>query len=264
MSIFSTAARAFVAAIFVGFAGVQAFSGPIAPVRPDARLVSPEIVGRPSARLVNATATSLPDRDHGGRPNSEYLFGLPTVSSRVDPIAAKWQDLRGRIAADEKVLERCRLDRRDCPAAGEALLQLVESARTFQGRARIGQINRAVNLQIRPMSDEAQYGVPDYWASPLETFASGAGDCEDYAIAKYVALQYAGFSRDDLRLVIVQDLQHSVVHAIAAVRHDGEWLLLDNRSLILVNAQEARHYRPVVVMDDDGVKEFRVAYRSTN
>jgi predicted transglutaminase-like cysteine proteinase len=28
---------------------------------------------------------------------------------------------------------------------------------------------------------------------PLATFATAQGDCEDYAIAKYVALQEAGF-----------------------------------------------------------------------
>ena len=34
-----------------------------------------------------------------------------------------------------------------------------------------------------------------------ETFATGKGDCEDYAIAKYVVLTAAGFPRDDLRLL---------------------------------------------------------------
>ena len=38
----------------------------------------------------------------------------------------------------------------------------------------------------------AQWGVPDRWSPPLETLATGRGDCEDYAIAKYVALTAAG------------------------------------------------------------------------
>jgi predicted transglutaminase-like cysteine proteinase len=44
------------------------------------------------------------------------------------------------------------------------------------------------------VSDLAQYGVTELWASPLTTFAAGAGDCEDYAIAKYVALRQAGMA----------------------------------------------------------------------
>jgi len=78
-------------------------------------------------------------------------------------------------------------------------------AKAREGRARLGEINRAINLAIRPMSDLAQYGAIDVWSSPLVTFANGAGDCEDYAIAKFAALRHAGISPDDLRIVIMRD-----------------------------------------------------------
>jgi hypothetical protein len=48
------------------------------------------------------------------------------------------------------------------------------------------------------MEDLVQYGEVDVWNSPLVTFNTAAGDCEDYAIAKYVALQMAGISAEDL------------------------------------------------------------------
>ncbi|MBV8791894.1 MAG: transglutaminase-like cysteine peptidase, partial [Pseudolabrys sp.] len=80
----------------------------------------------------------------------------------------------------------CRAAASGCPAAAAKFIAVVDAGRKLQGRARIGEINRAVNLAIRPASDLAQYGVIELWASPLTTFASGAGDCEDYAIAKYV------------------------------------------------------------------------------
>ena len=94
----------------------------------------------------------------------------------------------------------------------------------------------------------------DYWASPLETLTSHAGDCEDYAIAKYVALQAAGVAPDDLRLVIVRDLRHQATHAVLAVHQDGEWLLLDNRTLVMVSANEVRGYLPLYVLDQGGVR----------
>jgi predicted transglutaminase-like cysteine proteinase len=50
------------------------------------------------------------------------------------------------------------------------------------------------------MNDCTQYGYADFWASPLQTLGSGAGDCEDYAIVKYVALRGLGILPDDLRL----------------------------------------------------------------
>ena len=79
------------------------------------------------------------------------------------------------------------------------------TARAREGRARLGETNRAINLAIRPMSDLAQYGQTDVWNTPLETFASGAGDCEDYAIAKLVALRMAGIAPEDLRIVVMHD-----------------------------------------------------------
>ena len=36
---------------------------------------------------------------------------------------------------------------------------------------------------------------------------TGTGDCEDYAVARYVALREAGVTDDDLRLMIVHDRQ---------------------------------------------------------
>ena len=71
---------------------------------------------------------------------------------------------------------------------------------------------------IRPMSDLAQWGVADRWSAPLATLTSGRGDCEDYAIAKYVALIEAGFAEDDVRLVIVRDIAIGEDHAIVAAR----------------------------------------------
>ena len=77
-------------------------------------------------------------------------------------------------------------------------LDIVDAARLREGRARLGEINRAINLAIRPISDLAQHGQIDVWTSPLATLARGGGDCEDYAIAKFVALRRAGIAPDDL------------------------------------------------------------------
>jgi len=113
-----------------------------------------------------------------------------------------------------------------------------------------------VNLSIRPVSDWDLYGVEDFWSAPLATFSIGAGDCEDYAIAKYVAFRESGIAPDDLRLVILYDLRRNINHAVVAVREDQEWLILDNRTLTIVNAEEARHFEPLFVLDHHGVRAF--------
>ena len=154
-------------------------------------------------------------------------------------------------------LALCDGDRERCasPAALQ-LLAIVDNARAREGRARLGEINRAINLAIRPMSDLAQYGAIDVWNSPLVTFAHGAGDCEDYAIAKFVALRLAGIAPDDLRIVIMHDTRRGEDHAVAAVRLDGHWLTLDNQHMAMVEDVDVRNYRPLFVIDDNSVMKY--------
>jgi predicted transglutaminase-like cysteine proteinase len=139
-------------------------------------------------------------------------------------------------------------------------MAIVDSARSRDGRARIGEINRAINLSIRPMSDLAQFGLGDVWTSPLTTLAAGRGDCEDYAIAKYLALLEAGIAAEDIRLVIVRDRIAHQDHAVLAARLDGQWLVLDNRHHALADAREIRHFEPLFALDHDGVRRFVAAY----
>jgi predicted transglutaminase-like cysteine proteinase len=136
------------------------------------------------------------------------------------------------------------------------LLAIVDAGRQREGRARLGEINRAINLAIHPMSDLAQFGQEDVWSSPLSTFYRGAGDCEDYAIAKFVALRMAGIPSEDLRIVVLADVMRGEGHAVAAVRLDGRWLILDNRRMAMVEDMVFRSYRPLFVIDQTGVMKY--------
>ncbi|MDD4436452.1 MAG: transglutaminase-like cysteine peptidase [Tissierellia bacterium] len=42
--------------------------------------------------------------------------------------------------------------------------------------------------ELRYVSDYRQFLVKDYWQTPEEFFINGAGDCEDFAIAKFFDL----------------------------------------------------------------------------
>src|ERR1700722_10835094 len=149
-------------------------------------------------------------------------FGLNTVPVVSGEVLSKWSGVKADIRAENDVLSRCRANAKLCPAAAQKFLAIVAQGRAQTGRARIGIINRAINLAIRPMSDLAQWGVIDRWSAPLVPLATGRGDCEDYAIAKYVALKEAGVAAEDLRLVIVRDLAVGGDHAVVAARLDGD------------------------------------------
>jgi predicted transglutaminase-like cysteine proteinase len=162
---------------------------------------------------------------------------------------AKWSDLEARISADEKMLATCRSDQSTCSQAERRFLSIVELARKHEGRARLGWLNRAVNMSVKPASDWVQYGDADYWASPLQTLGSGNGDCEDYAIVKYVALRAVGVEDANLRLVIVQDDKRRTQHAVVAVRYEQQWLILDNLTMAIITAEDARNYRPLFTLN---------------
>jgi predicted transglutaminase-like cysteine proteinase len=184
-------------------------------------------------------------------------FGLPTSPVTWGALREKWLGVEHRLDDERVQLALCEGDPDRCasPAAMQ-FLAIVDVAKVREGRARLGEINRAINLSIRSMSDLAQWGEIDVWSSPLVTFAHGAGDCEDYAIAKFVALRQAGISPDDLRLVIMRDTIHGESHAVAMARLDGHWLTLDNRRMAMVEDTDVRNYRPLFVIDQDGIKQY--------
>jgi predicted transglutaminase-like cysteine proteinase len=188
---------------------------------------------------------------------SDEPFGLFASTLSWGGVREKWRGVERKLGDEGVQLALCDGDRERCvsPAALQ-LLAIVDKSRAREGRARLGEINRAINLAIRPMSDLAQHGEIDVWSSPLVTFTSGAGDCEDYAIAKFVALRLAGVSSDDLRIVIMHDTIHDEDHAVAAARLDGHWLTLDNRRMAMVEDAYVRNYQPLFVIDQYGVMQY--------
>lgn len=207
------------------------------------------------ADLMAGSLSSPASVDRASR--SGEPFGLPTATLSTGALVEKWLGVEREVDDERRLLSACEDDRASCQSqTALEFLAIVDSGRTLTGRARLGEINRAINLKIRPMSDLALYGADDVWSPPLATFAIGAGDCEDYAIAKFVALQDAGVSADDLRIVILQDDIRKEYHAVVAARLDGNWLLLDNLHMIMVEDQQVRAYHPVFVIDHDGVKLY--------
>lgn len=184
-------------------------------------------------------------------------FGMRTASLTDGGIVAKWQGASRAIEADVETIRNCRADRAACTSpAALRLIAIADQARARDGLARLGEVNRAVNLAIRQLSDQAQYGAADYWSAPLMTLTSGAGDCEDYAILKMAVLRDAGIAAADLRLVIVRDLQFNDDHAVLAVRFDGRWRILDNRRLIMIEDTDMQRTLPLFVLDETGARRF--------
>jgi predicted transglutaminase-like cysteine proteinase len=187
-------------------------------------------------------------------------FGLFTFRAPEGMLWRKWRGVEADMVKEQAILDQCRANTDDCPSQAAQFLRLINTVKSKSGRAQIDEANRAVNAAIRYVSDFAQFGEADRWSAPLATFATGKGDCEDYAIAKYVALSEAGFPRDDLRLVLVRDRAVRQDHAVLAAYLDDRWLILDNRRSELIEDSDASSLAPLFAIDHRGVNLFAAPY----
>ena len=101
---------------------------------------------------------------------------------------------------------------------------------------KLRRVNDFFNRRIRFGDDNDIWGKPDYWATPLETLGRAQGDCEDFAIAKYVTLKLLGVAPEKLRLTYVKARiggpKSTTVQAHMVLSYypapDDEPLVLDN------------------------------------
>ena len=127
-------------------------------------------------------------------------------------------------------------------------LDFIDTLKDKDKTVQVAEINKLMN-QADYVQDQTNWGISDYWASPGE-FLSKFGDCEDYAIAKYMALKYLGFPPEKMRIVAVKDLNLKVGHAILAVYLDDQVAILDNQIKIVVDSRKIRHYEPVYSINE--------------
>jgi predicted transglutaminase-like cysteine proteinase len=129
-------------------------------------------------------------------------------------------------------------------------LAFIDGIRGLPVAEQIRRINRYANTRDY-VTDLENYGVEDYWAIPREFLPNG-GDCEDYAIAKLFSLRLLGYPREDLRIVVVQDTNLRVPHAVLAVAQGDDILILDNQVQDVLPQRDIIHYTPVYSINERG------------
>lgn len=139
-----------------------------------------------------------------------------------------------------------------------AMIQMVQRAGALpQERQRLTVVNNFFNQRIAFRDDTEVWGVIDYWATPLELLDKGRGDCEDYAIAKYMSLLAAGVPQPRLRMVYVraQFQGRSQAHMVLAYYPDpeSEPLILDNINPEIRAASQRADLTPVFSFNGEGL-----------
>jgi predicted transglutaminase-like cysteine proteinase len=126
--------------------------------------------------------------------------------------------------------------------------QLVESLRPLPRDEQLRAVNEALN-RARYITDPENWNLPDYWAALFE-FLRRDGDCEDYAIAKYITLKALGWDPAMLRIVVVQDENLGVPHAVLEVRQGAQRWILDNQIPVVMPDNAIAHYTPIFSINE--------------
>ncbi|MGB7402430.1 MAG: transglutaminase-like cysteine peptidase [Arcobacter sp.] len=140
--------------------------------------------------------------------------------------------------------------------------EMVENAKSKDILHKLKDVNDFFN-KIKYETDQSHWGKKDYWAAPFEFMGTGAGDCEDYAIAKYFTLRKLGVPEDKLRITYVKLLQRGTkyeqAHMVLTYYHtpSSTPVVLDNVNKILKLANKRPDLKPVYSFNAQGLWEAK-------
>jgi predicted transglutaminase-like cysteine proteinase len=140
---------------------------------------------------------------------------------------------------DSKQFNRCHL---------EEWLAFLQSLKGLDTTTQLKKINLYANNKTYIL-DIDNYGLEDYWAIPKQ-FLNRGGDCEDYAITKLLSLRWLGQQQLQSRIVVLQDTNLGIPHAILAVYLDGDTFILDNQVNEILSHKNILHYVPIYSLDE--------------
>ena len=214
--------------------------GPIAKPRRSAKAATPPVKAvapRKPAVLQAVVREGAPRAPQ----SATFLFGTRGKSVSLTPVTKRWARALGELETEASVRHQDR--------AYAAIFNQVKNKRRG---LQIPKINYMVNRLLAYREDVQIWNTGEYWASPMESLARRAGDCEDYAILKYALLRDLGVKDADMRIVVLMDTAARQHHAVLSVRHEGKWLILDNRFSRIRFERDLPNYQPLYTVNAAG------------
>jgi predicted transglutaminase-like cysteine proteinase len=178
------------------------------------------------------------------------LFGSSEVYSQSIWRFKQWTDMLARADAERSDAQHVCESRYDTHCVPAEWQSLIDQLRGLDLPQQIEIANQAMNSHPY-VPTRVNWHRSMYWESPFEFLRYG-GQCQDYAIAKYLLLRAAGVPAEAMRMVVLRDAAISLDHAVLAVYVDGEPLLLDNLRGDIVPARTVSYYHPYYSINEDG------------
>lgn len=91
---------------------------------------------------------------------------------------------------------------------------LLQTDKSLPDDKKLALVNDFFNQKLNFIDDIYLWKLNDYWATPMEFLAVGAGDCEDYAIAKYFTLIELGVLEEKMRITYAKALRLNKAHMV--------------------------------------------------
>lgn len=180
-------------------------------------------------------------------PQSTGLFGYTEIQKQNLNLFPQWLSVLERHLLSMKAAGSCKSTRFNTCHLNQwkAFLKRIEKKPVLE---QIRLVNRYAN-EKEYILDIENYGVADYWATPKE-FLSNNGDCEDYAIIKMLSMKWLGYDVAAMRVVIVQDTNLRIPHAVMAIHNGDDILILDNQIEEVISHVNIFHYVPVYSVNE--------------
>ena len=133
--------------------------------------------------------------------------------------------------------------------------QLLATQKQSSELEQLNRVNRFFNQRMRYVEDVDLWHQTDYWETPIEALWRGAGDCEDYAIAKYFSLRHLGVASDKLRITYVKALRLNRAHMVLTYYSspEAEPLVLDSLIDAIKPAGQRKDLLPVYSFNAEGM-----------
>ena len=197
------------------------------------------VAGMPRPTL----AQSLADLARQAQTAKLGIFNKTEAKAGAIGQLPKWQGVLDKMKTQKEMLKRCTEALTGCdPADAKPWRQITTEAAGLEPMVKLKAVTAFFN-KWPYKTDIDNYGIEDYWATPVE-FMARSGDCEDYAIAKFYALLQLGFANDDMRVVAVTDRIRNIGHAVLVVRIANDSVVLDNLSNLVMSHTRYPQYDP--------------------
>lgn len=132
--------------------------------------------------------------------------------------------------------------------------QVVDQNANVSELEKLKAVNQFFN-RIRFVSDQKHWQIKDYWATPIEFLSTGGGDCEDFAIAKYITLRALDVPDEKLRITYVKAIRLNQAHMVLTYYESPRAipLVLDNLDVKIKPASKRPDLEPVYSFNGSGL-----------